>query len=80
MSTKINVVICGRYAVMILNELQLNFELILSQNDKSWNQFATVVFIWREYAMAHVLRGPILVMKRHDPERTSDWRNLKKVI
>ena len=34
---------------MILNELQLNFEFILSRNDKCWNQFATVVFIWREY-------------------------------
>ena len=36
--------------------------------------------IWREYTITYVLRGSILVMKRHDSERTSDWRNLKAVI
>ena len=36
--------------------------------------------IWREYTITYVLPGPILVMKRHDLERTSDWRNLNAVI
>ena len=52
----------SRYAVMILNELQL----ILNS---FWVEMISVETnlppIWREY-MAHVLRGPIWVMKRHD--------------